>query len=104
MSPYTLRRYRAERMLRGEFQSLRGRVLAVVRGRLRGAGVALAESDLDGCYSAAWSGLYSLALDGEEILNPAGWLVLATYRRALEEHRSRRRHEARLGGRDGESA
>ena len=34
MSPLTLRRYRAERLLRQEFEGLRGRVIATVRGRL----------------------------------------------------------------------
>jgi RNA polymerase sigma factor (sigma-70 family) len=91
MSPLTVRRFRAERLLRGEFEALRGRVLASVRARLGGSGVTLDQSDLEECYAAAWQGLYAAVLDGEEIGNPAGWLVLVTFRRAIEEHRARRR-------------
>src|SRR5271163_4119448 len=91
MSPLTVRRYRAERMLRREFEGLRGRVLGTVRGRLRASGVSLDTSDLDDCYAQAWQGLYAAMLAGEEIANPMGWLALVTFRRAIEEHRSRRR-------------
>ena len=38
MSPLTVRRYRAERLLRKDFEGLRGKVLGTVRGRLRRAG------------------------------------------------------------------
>lgn len=91
MSPLSVRRYRAERLLRGEFEALRGRVLATVRRRLSASGVTLDPCDLEACYSQAWQGLYMAVLDGQEIANPAGWLVLTSFRRALEEHRSRRR-------------
>jgi DNA-directed RNA polymerase specialized sigma24 family protein len=91
VSPLTVRRYRAERLLRKEFEGLRGRVLGTVRGRLRTSGVNLDASDLDACYAQAWQGLYAAMLAGEEIANPTGWLALVTYRRAIEEHRSRRR-------------
>jgi DNA-directed RNA polymerase specialized sigma24 family protein len=91
VSPLTVRRYRAERMLRKEFEALRGRVMATVRGRLRASGVNLDASDLEACYAQAWQGLYTAMLAGEEIVNPAGWLALVTFRRAIEEHRSRRR-------------
>jgi DNA-directed RNA polymerase specialized sigma24 family protein len=91
VSPATLRRYRAERLLRDEFEGLRGRVIATARGRLLASGVCLDRSDLDACYAQAWQGLYTAVLDGHEIANPAGWLVLVTFRRAIEEHRSRRR-------------
>ena len=86
-----MRRYRAERMLRKEFEGLRGRVMGTVRGRLRTSGVSLDASDLEACYAQAWQGLYAAMLAGEEIANPTGWLALVTYRRAIEEHRSRRR-------------
>ncbi|HTA12712.1 MAG TPA: sigma-70 family RNA polymerase sigma factor [Solirubrobacteraceae bacterium] len=89
MSPLSLRRHRAERMLRERFEELRGRVLASVRGRLRASGASVDEADLDACYSQAWQGLYMAIVDGEEIANPAGWLVLVTYRRAIDEHRAR---------------
>jgi DNA-directed RNA polymerase specialized sigma24 family protein len=91
MSPLTVRRYRAERLLRKEFEGLRGRVLGTVRGRLRASGVSLDASDLEACYAQAWQGLYAAMLAGEEIANPSGWLALVTFRRAIEEHRSRRR-------------
>jgi RNA polymerase sigma factor (sigma-70 family) len=91
VSPLTVRRYRAERMLRKEFEGLRGSVMGTVRGRLRASGVSLDASDLEACYAQAWQGLYAAMLAGEEIANPTGWLALVTYRRAIEEHRSRRR-------------
>jgi DNA-directed RNA polymerase specialized sigma24 family protein len=92
VSPLTVRRYRAERMLRKEFEGLRGRVMGTVRGRLRASGASLDPSDLEACYAQAWQGLYAAMLAGEEIANPTGWLALVTYRRAIEEHRSRRRY------------
>jgi DNA-directed RNA polymerase specialized sigma24 family protein len=91
VSPLTVRRYRAERMLRREFEGLRGRVMGTVRGRLRASGVSLDASDLEACYAQAWQGLSAAMLVGEEIANTTGWLALVTYRRAIEEHRSRRR-------------
>ncbi|HEV2945028.1 MAG TPA: sigma-70 family RNA polymerase sigma factor [Solirubrobacteraceae bacterium] len=91
MSPLNVRRYRAERLLRKEFEGLRGRVLGMVRGRLRASGVNLDPSDLEACYAQAWQGLYTAVLEGQEIENPTGWLTLVTFRRAIEEHRSRRR-------------
>ncbi|HEY1834675.1 MAG TPA: sigma-70 family RNA polymerase sigma factor [Solirubrobacteraceae bacterium] len=102
MSPLTLRRYRAERLLRDDFVALRVQVLASVRHRLRCGRVELDESDLEACYAMAWQGLYGAVLDGQEIANPVGWLVLVTYRRAIEEHRAnelrrRLREEVRAG-------
>lgn len=91
MSPLSVRRYRAERLLRREFEAMRSRVLASVRGRLRTAGVGMDPADLEACYSMAWHGLYMTMLDDAdvEIANPEGWLALVTYRRAIDEHRSR---------------
>jgi DNA-directed RNA polymerase specialized sigma24 family protein len=89
MSPLTIRRYRAERLLRQEFDRLRAQVIANVRARLRARGVSLDPSDLESCYAIAWQGLYAVLLDGRQIDNPAGWLTLVTYRRAIDEHRSR---------------
>jgi DNA-directed RNA polymerase specialized sigma24 family protein len=91
MSPLMLRRYRAERLLRREFAGMKGRVIRVVVGRLRGCGVSLDEGDLEACYAMAWQGLYMEMLEGQEIANPVGWLVLVTFRRAIEESRSRAR-------------
>jgi DNA-directed RNA polymerase specialized sigma24 family protein len=96
MSPATLRRYRAQRLLERDFQSLRGSVLATVAARLRAAGTPLGEAELDACYAVAWQGLYASALAGEEIANPRAWLVLVTYRRAIEELRLLRSGERPL--------
>ena len=96
MSPLSLRRYRAEQLLRQEFEGLRGRVLASVRGRLRASGVSLDQGDLEACYAQAWQGLYMAVLEGQQIASPAGWLVLVTFRRAIEEQRARAR--AHRGG------
>jgi RNA polymerase sigma factor (sigma-70 family) len=92
MSPLHVRRYRAERLLREEFNGLRTRVLSSVRQRLRATSTSLDQGDLEACYAQAWQGLYTATLDGQEIANPAGWLVLVTHRRAIEELRSRGRH------------
>jgi DNA-directed RNA polymerase specialized sigma24 family protein len=100
VSPLTLRRYRAERLLRQEFDRLRGRVLAMVGGRLGARGLNLATADLEACYAQAWQGLYTAMLEGAEIANPIGWLALVTFRRAIEEQRARS-HEHHG---DGESA
>jgi hypothetical protein len=54
VSPLTLRRYRAERLLRAEFENLRTRVLGTVRGRLLASGVVLDQSDLEACYGQAF--------------------------------------------------
>jgi DNA-directed RNA polymerase specialized sigma24 family protein len=96
MSPRSVRRYRAERLLRREFDAMRSRVLSGVRARLRSAGVGLDPADLEACYSQAWHGLYTTMLEGDkpEVANPEGWLALVTYRRALDEHRSRLRTHA----------
>lgn len=99
MSPLLLRRYRAERLLREEFAALRGQVLAIVSGRLRAAGVELDRGDLEACYAVAWQGLYTAVLAGESIANLGAWLALVTYRRAIDEHRSRSRAPL-LGGGD----
>ena len=96
MSPLSLRRYRAERLLQHEFEALQGRVLAAAARRLRASGVRLDGCDLEACYAAAWQGLYMAVLDGQEIANPAGWLVLVTFRRGIEEHRARVRADRSL--------
>src|SRR2546427_9448236 len=91
MSPASLRRYRAERLLREEFRSLRAGVIASARASLRACGAGLDDSDLEACYAQAWQGLYAALLDGQRILNPAGWLTAVTFRRAIDEQRSRPR-------------
>jgi DNA-directed RNA polymerase specialized sigma24 family protein len=89
MSPLTLRRYRAERLLRAEFEALRERVRRAVQARLRGCGGAPSRCDLEACYAAAWQGLYMATLEGAQIEDPTAWLVLVTFRRALDERRAR---------------
>jgi RNA polymerase sigma factor (sigma-70 family) len=98
-----VRRYRADRLLRREFEAMRGRVLASVRARLRAAGVSLDAGDIEAAYSQAWHGLYTTMLEGgqPEIANPEGWLALVTYRRAIDEHRARLRAPATYDERDG---
>jgi DNA-directed RNA polymerase specialized sigma24 family protein len=90
VSPSTLRRYRAERLLRQGFGGLREEVLRSVRERLRARGVHLDGSDLEACYAQAWHGLYAVIAAGEEIANPGGWLAVVTFRRAIDEHRGAR--------------
>ncbi len=87
MSPLHLRRYRAERLLRAQFDELRATVLGTVRARM---GSALPEADLEACYSLAWHRLYAAIEAGEEIQSPAAWLILVTHRRAIDEQRARR--------------
>ncbi|HEY3971023.1 MAG TPA: hypothetical protein VGL79_06450 [Solirubrobacteraceae bacterium] len=87
MSPSRLSRYRAERLLRKDFAGLRAKVLAIVRGQLRAKGIALDPADLEACYAQAWHGLYATVLEGEQVENPSAWLVLVTFRRAIDEHR-----------------
>ncbi len=36
----------------------------------------------------AWHGLYATVLEGERVENPSAWLVLVTFRRAIDEHRA----------------
>jgi DNA-directed RNA polymerase specialized sigma24 family protein len=85
-----VRRYRADRLLK-EYEARRGKLLGVVRGRLRSSGVSLDASDLEACYAQALHGLHTEVLAGREIANPPGWLVFITFRRAIDEHRSRHR-------------
>jgi DNA-directed RNA polymerase specialized sigma24 family protein len=88
VSPPSLRRYRAERLLRKDFFGLRSKVLAIVRSQLRGKGVSFDPADLEACYAQAWQGLYTAVLGGEQVENPSAWLVLVTFRRAIDESRS----------------
>jgi DNA-directed RNA polymerase specialized sigma24 family protein len=90
MSPLLLRRYRADRLLHEEFERLRERVIATVDERLRRCSVALDRSDLEAAYGQAWHGLHAAVLEGQSIASPAGWLIVATQRRALDEHRARK--------------
>ncbi len=93
MSPLAIRRYRAERLLQAEFRQLQARVVGIVARRVGATGGGLDEADLEACYALAWQGLYARVLEGEEVENPIGWLILATYRRAIDEQRARQRTE-----------
>jgi DNA-directed RNA polymerase specialized sigma24 family protein len=103
MSPLTLRRYRAELLLKREFSMRRGHVAEHVELRLRAVGVELDRADVEACYAMAWQGLYGEVLAGAEIESPVAWLVTATHRRCLDEHRACLRREARerAGGEQG---
>jgi DNA-directed RNA polymerase specialized sigma24 family protein len=98
VTPDTLLRYRAERLLRKDFAGLRSKVHEIVRSQLRVKGITLDPSDLDACYAQAWQGLYSTVLHGEQVENPSAWLVLVTFRRAIDESRA----AARIGVVEGE--
>ncbi len=98
MSPALLRRYRAERLLRREFDVRREKVLANVRGRLRARGVTLDNADLEECYAQAWQGLYTALLQGDSVENISGWLTVVCFRRAIDEHRVRRHEQQLLDG------
>jgi DNA-directed RNA polymerase specialized sigma24 family protein len=98
MSASRLSRYRAERLLRKDFAGLRAKVLAIVRSQLRAKGITLDASDLEACYAQAWHGLYATVLDGETVESPSAWLVLVTFRRAIDESRS----ASRIGVVEGE--
>ncbi len=93
-----LNRYRAERLLRKGFPELRSKVLAIVRSQLRGKGIALDAADLEACYAQAWQGLYATVLGGERVENPSAWLVLVTFRRAIDESRAASRAGTAEGG------
>ena len=95
MSPLTLRRYRAQRLLERDFESQRDVVVRTVAARLRAFGTPLDRAELDACYAQAWQGLYAAVLDGREIANPAGWLTVVTFRRAIEELRADRHIDRR---------
>jgi DNA-directed RNA polymerase specialized sigma24 family protein len=88
MNRSALSRYRAERLLRKEFSGQRSKVLALVRSRLHAKGLTLAPADLEACYALAWHGLYATVLAGEHVENPSAWLVVVTFRRAVDESRS----------------
>jgi RNA polymerase sigma factor (sigma-70 family) len=91
-----LRRYRAERLLRRDFEALRERVLASVRANIGARRIVLDQSDLEACYSQAWQGLYTVLMKGQEIENHAGWLTAACYRRVIDEYRRRQSDQRRL--------
>jgi RNA polymerase sigma factor (sigma-70 family) len=46
----------------------------------------------------AWQGLYAALLAGEEISNVAAWLVIVTFRRAIDEQRTRMRERGERHG------
>jgi RNA polymerase sigma factor (sigma-70 family) len=91
-----LRRYRAERLLRRDFEALRERVLASVRANIGARRIVFDEGDLEAFYSMAWQGLYTVLTEGQEIESPAAWLTTACCRRAIDEYRARQSDKRRL--------
>jgi RNA polymerase sigma factor (sigma-70 family) len=91
-----LRRYRAERLLRRDFEALRERVLASVHANLGARRIVLDHGDLEACYSMAWQGLYTALTEGQEIENPAAWLTTVCCRCAIDEYRRRQSDRRRL--------
>ena len=71
---------------------MRGRVLAAVAGAAARRRREPRRGRSRGLLRAGLAGLYTTMLAGDtEIANPAGWLALVTYRRAIDEHRARLR-------------
>jgi len=70
---------------------MRARVISSVVARLRASGIELDGGDVEAAYALAWQGLYAAVLEEQPIESPVAWLTLVTYRRAVEEHRSRSR-------------
>ena len=93
MTPRVLDRHRerAERILERDYTKLRKTTIRGVRSRLAvrfvAAGRQFDDLDLDAFYNQAWHGLYLRLAQGEEIQNHAGFLVHASYCRAIEEIR-----------------
>ena len=77
----------AEQILDREYEELRRPTLTALRSKLGARGLAFDDADLDAFYNQAWHGLYVRLADGEEVDNHGGFLVLAAYRRAIEEVR-----------------
>ena len=78
---------RAERVVQREYAELRAPTLRALRSRLAGQSISFDDADLDAFYNQAWHGLYEQLARGEEIENRAGFLVVASHRRAIEELR-----------------
>ena len=78
---------RAERLMQREYEELRAPTLRALRSRLSAQGIRFDDADLDAFYNQAWHGLYEQLSRGEEIENRGGFLVLVSYRRAIEELR-----------------
>lgn len=78
----------ANAILEREYESLRGEVVATVRGKLRSAGIQLDDSDIDAAYNQAWHALYVKLEEGQAVDNRAALLVTIAHRRAIDEHRA----------------
>ena len=109
VSPLSLRRHRAERLLREEFESLRGRVLASARGRPRASGVSVDEGRSggvlrDGMAGALCGGARRPGDRQPERLAGAGDVPPRDRRPARPGARSLRRRAVAVTRRDGRSA
>jgi DNA-directed RNA polymerase specialized sigma24 family protein len=85
--PAELRRRRADDTITRDYDALGDHVVGVVAGSLRRRAMFFVEADLEAHYNTAWQGLYNRVLDGEEIGNPAGFLVTVVLRRAIDDSR-----------------
>ncbi len=92
-------REQAEQVLSREYEELRSGTIRALRGKLATSGGSFDDRDLDAFYNQAWHGLYLRLAEGEVVENHAGFLVNASYFRAIEELR-RVRPERRADGVD----
>ncbi|MDO8185878.1 hypothetical protein Q5424_01360 [Conexibacter sp. JD483] len=81
-------RTRSDQLLDAHYTSARVSVLRKARADLRAANHFVTDVDLDAAYNGAWLDLVALVDAGGEIDNAAGWLVIATKRRAIDARRS----------------
>jgi DNA-directed RNA polymerase specialized sigma24 family protein len=81
------RRARAEQVLDREYDELRSGTIRALRAKLGASGASFDETDLEAFYNQAWHGLYLRLAEGEDIGNHTGFLVNASYFRAIEELR-----------------
>ena len=80
-------RARAEQVLDREYDQLRAGTLRALRGKLAASGANFDDTDLEAFYNQAWHGLYLRLAGGDEVDNHTGFLVNASYFRAIEELR-----------------
>jgi DNA-directed RNA polymerase specialized sigma24 family protein len=82
---------KAEALVNRLYHPLKPTVLLAARHRLAAVSRTIDAGDLEEHYNAAWETLYTRACDGGEVKNPAGFLYIIVYRRALNDHRRNRR-------------
>jgi RNA polymerase sigma factor (sigma-70 family) len=82
-----VRRRRAENVIARDVPGMEGRIRRAATSSLRRHGIQLTEHDFEDFMQEARLGLYGRLLDGEEVPNPAGFLVTVVTRRALDAKR-----------------